>query len=464
MANGLIGGFGSFGQAQGQTQGNLLGGVFQQQPTRGELRRGLLSDLVQQYGGNAQQTGGAAIGAGLGIGISKLLGRDVQGAERADKIRRVQQQVNSQFGDQFASDPYSAFTGTAQALFDEGLIPEANAALQQAANYKPEPQKRRITVTGGTPEAEEISNQLEGRTFSVELTGNRVTGEEDITTEDDESRFTAKNIRLGGQTVIGQVDDDTGRVFYNGQDVTNQATFAPRQVEQGEPGEFNLEQKQEFDLREARVTAQNYANTAEDAINLIQEYPDINTWVGEAASVVNNVQAEAKALARASGVEFDESILDPSNYSSQFDDLGIQNERLQGLITNLSLQAAAASGQTGRAVSDKDMVRFIGEVGANARDPRAFAQTLSDSVNRTVRNLRTRSRELYGEDLGEGITFRGQPTGFTQSEIEQRQSGVSRDQALEKLPDGATLGKRNEKTGAWEVYQDGKIIGEIQPD
>jgi len=199
MANGLIGGFGSFGQAQGQTQGNLLGGVFQQQPTRGELRRGLLSDLVQQYGGNAQQTGGAAIGAGLGIGISKLLGRDVQGAERADKIRRVQQQVNSQFGDQFASDPYSAFTGTAQALFDEGLIPEANAALQQAANYKPEPQKRRITVTGGTPEAEEISNQLgykvpKGRTFSVELTGNRVTGEEDITTEDDESRFTASRL------------------------------------------------------------------------------------------------------------------------------------------------------------------------------------------------------------------------------------------------------------------------------
>jgi hypothetical protein len=138
MANGLIGGFGSFGQTQGQTQGNLLGGVFQQQPTRGELRRGLLSDIVQQYGGNAQQTGGAAIGAGLGIGISKLLGRDVQGAERADKIRRVQNQVSQEQGLNFATNPQQAFMRTAELLQGEGLQQEAIQAMMQARQFAPE--------------------------------------------------------------------------------------------------------------------------------------------------------------------------------------------------------------------------------------------------------------------------------------------------------------------------------------
>jgi len=139
MANGLIGGFGSFGrgQTQGQSQGSLLGNVFQEQPTAGQLRRGLFNEVVQQYSGNAQQTGGAAIGAGLGIGISKLLGRDVEGAERANKIRRVQERVSREQAENFANNPYEAFRNTASALFDEGLQAEGIAALRESQRYAP---------------------------------------------------------------------------------------------------------------------------------------------------------------------------------------------------------------------------------------------------------------------------------------------------------------------------------------
>ena len=212
MANGLIGGFGSFGQAQGQTQGNLLGGVFQQQPTRGELRRGLLSDLVQQYGGNAQQTGGAAIGAGLGIGISKLLGRDVQGAERADKIRRVQERVNSQFGDQFASDPYTAFTGTAQALFDEGLTQEAFAALGEAAKYKPEPVETERVIRGGTPEGDAAGLSEGESAIGTYLNGERIALKNRKIVEPDELRVgaTGRFKRKNSDEVVTLVRTDRG--------------------------------------------------------------------------------------------------------------------------------------------------------------------------------------------------------------------------------------------------------------
>jgi hypothetical protein len=311
----------------------------------------------------------------------------------------------------------------------------------------------RGTVTVGT-----LNNRL------VELTAEGAVpfeGDRDI---EEEAEFNARNISLPGVgTVIGQVNKN-GRVFYRGQDVTNQAQFAPQRVEQGEPGAFGTTQKQEFDIRTARVAAQNYANTAEDAIALLEESPDVNTFVGRAASIANSLKAEGQAIARAAGVEFDESILDPSNYSSEFEDLGINNRRLQGIITSGAFQAAAASGQTGRSVSDKDMQRFIGEFGANASDPQAFAATLRDSVNRTVRNLRNRSQELYGEDLGEDITFMGEPIGFTQAEIQERQTVLSREDAIKQLPDDATLGKRNPETGAWEVYRGGKVIGEIIPD
>jgi len=165
MANGLIGGFGSFGR--GQTQGSLLGNVFQEQPTAGQLRRGLFNEVVQQYSGNAQQTGGAAIGAGLGIGISKLLGRDVEGAERADKIRRVQERVNSQFGEQFASDPYTAFSGTAQALIDEGLFAEGLAALDRAREYVPQaPDTQTYYGPDGTPVQASVNR--EGRLVTLD--------------------------------------------------------------------------------------------------------------------------------------------------------------------------------------------------------------------------------------------------------------------------------------------------------
>jgi len=462
MADGLLGMLGG-GQQQAQ-QGNMLGGLFQSESqARRQGRNRLLGQALQIAQQQDPVRSGFALAGGLlGQGIARSMGRVTPEEARQQKFAGLQQQLMSEGLDP-TRDPAGFYNRTSELLYEMGETGPALQAAARARELAPEPQELtnvrdietedRGTVTVGT-----FGNRL------VEITPKGLVpfeGDRDI---EEEAKFTARNISLPNVgTVIGQVDEQ-GRVFYKGQEVTDQAQFAPQRVEQGEPGAFGTTQKQEFDIRSARVAAQNYVNTAEDAIALLEESPDVNTFVGRAASVANALEAEGKAIARATGVEFDESILEPSNYSSQFEDLGINNRRLQGIITSGAFQAAAAAGQTGKAVSDKDMQFFIGQFGADASDPQAFAASLKDSVNRTVRNLRNRSKELYGEDLGEDITFMGEPIGFTQAELRERETRLSREDAIKQLPDDATLGKQDPETGAWQVYRDGKIIGEIRPD
>jgi len=184
-------------------------------------------------------------------------------------------------------------------------------------------------------------------------------------------------------------------------------------------------------MRDNEVAARSFVATTGDALALLNEEPNINTFAARSASVVNNLQQEAKAIANTLGMEFDEEMLDPSNYSSTFDSLGIQNQRMRSLVTSLAFQAAAASGQTGRGVSNADINRFISEVGASASDPRAFAQTLMDVANRTERRFKidyeTRTGKPFEGDLGVSSL-----TGFTGGPKE-----VTTQAEYDALPSGA---------------------------
>lgn len=156
-------------------------------------------------------------------------------------------------------------------------------------------------------------------------------------------------------------------------------------------------------LRDAEVATRNFVGTAGDALKLLQENPDINTFMGRAAGIVNDLQQEAGAFARGMGLEFDVSTLDPSKHKDTFDDLGIDNARMKSLITSLAFQAAAASGQTGRSVSDRDVQRFIREIGASSADPRAFSQVLNDLAGRTVRNFQTNLAVRTGREIQDDL-------------------------------------------------------------
>ena len=194
-------------------------------------------------------------------------------------------------------------------------------------------------------------------------------------------------------------------------------------------------------MRDAEVATRAFVETATDAMNLLIEQPDINTFVGSAAALVNNLETEAKAIANSLGVSFDNNLINPSSYSSQFDRLGIRQPRMRSMITSLAFQAAAAQGQSGRDISNADIARFINEIGANSSDPRAFAQTLNDVTNRTTRRFgieyETRMRKPYEGSFNPLPLFETAPTppGGPEPENGSVLSSVGRFQ-IEVLPNG----------------------------
>lgn len=202
----------------------------------------------------------------------------------------------------------------------------------------------------------------------------------------------------------------------------------------GSQADVGLTNAEAEKMRDAEVGTKTFIATTGDAIRMLNEQPDINTFVAGAASLVNTVQQEGKAIARAIGANFDDSVLDPASYSSEFDSLGIQNERMRGLITSLAFQAAAASGQSGRDISNADVLRFVKEVGANSSDPRAFAATLRDVAQRTDRGFRINYETRLGSQY-EGDTGLSSIPGFSDNQQPTPTSSVGRFQ-IEVLPNG----------------------------
>lgn len=162
-------------------------------------------------------------------------------------------------------------------------------------------------------------------------------------------------------------------------------------------GQADMSKGESEKLRNAEISTRNFVTTVGDAIEMLEKNPDINTFTARAAGLVNNLQQEGRAIAAALGKNFDERMLDPSIHAETFDRLGIENARMRGLITALAFQAAAASNQAGRDVTEKDIRRFIEEVGAGSSDPRAFAEALQDVAGRTVRNFQTNYEVRMGK-------------------------------------------------------------------
>ncbi len=205
-------------------------------------------------------------------------------------------------------------------------------------------------------------------------------------------------------------------------------------------------------LRDRQVAATNFISTVGNTIELLKEQPNLNTFVARAAAVVKDLKQEGIALANELGMDFDTSVLDPASHAEQFDDLGITNRRIQSLITSLAFQAAAANNQTGRDISNQDVQRFIGEVGANAAAPDAFAAVLQDVATRTVDNFRNDFEirndgqefegdfglsEIFGTEtpVRSGAAAAGTGVDITETpqELAERLSGLEDDEFLQAV-------------------------------
>ncbi len=136
-----------------------------------------------------------------------------------------------------------------------------------------------------------------------------------------------------------------------------------------------------------KITAANLVGTAQDVLDLLDENPDINTFAASTAAFTNDMQQEGMALARSLGKTWEPDVFEPEQYSSIFDKLGVKRREFQSVMVSLAFQAAAASGQEARSVSDKDIERFLKEIGSVSEDPRGIAVAIRGLVKRTKRNL-----------------------------------------------------------------------------
>ena len=277
--------------------------------------------------------------------------------------------------------------------------------------------EQNVTTAGVEP------TSADGRSALAGTPGRNVL--ESFTVADIDNPENRRTVVRTPQGIFEQTVDAEGRPAFRPVDTTRVRRISTQ--EQGTRDELGTVDRRE--LEGAQLATISLTRTANDALKLLDQDPSANTLIAGASGIINSLQQEGRALANALDKDFTEDQLNPARFSDTFSELGINNARLQGIFTSLAFQAAAASGQTSKAVSDTDIKRFLRETGASSSDPETIRRVVTDLVNRTQRNFRDRflikeGREfegafppLFGSEGGqsprlpEGIPADSRPTG-----------------------------------------------------
>jgi len=130
----------------------------------------------------------------------------------------------------------------------------------------------------------------------------------------------------------------------------------------------------------------------DNAIDFVLKNPGANTFIGDVASFTNEVKAELNQVLRVIGKgklentdvlnlnSYNEAI--PGTEFGGWESLGIRTNVMKSKLLDLAYIVAAARGQTGKALSDKDVARFIEILGAGKSDYKSVAATLQDLKGR----------------------------------------------------------------------------------
>ena len=138
------------------------------------------------------------------------------------------------------------------------------------------------------------------------------------------------------------------------------------------------------DLLARDVNTRKAISSIGNAINYLQENPSANTITASVAAFTNEVKAEINGALSVlgKGKIDDPSVLNLETYNSTFDELGIKSNVLKSKFLDLAYVVAAARGQKGRALSDKDIDRFIRIIGSGSADYKSVIATLTDLQKR----------------------------------------------------------------------------------
>ena len=138
------------------------------------------------------------------------------------------------------------------------------------------------------------------------------------------------------------------------------------------------------DLLTRDVNTRKAISAIGNAINFVQENPAANTITAGVAAFTNEVKAEINGALSVlgKGKINDPSVLNLGTYDSTFEELGIKSNVLKSKFLDLAYVVAAARGQKGRALSDKDIERFIRIIGSGSADYKSVVATLTDLQKR----------------------------------------------------------------------------------
>lgn len=215
-------------------------------------------------------------------------------------------------------------------------------------------------------------------------------------------RSSAVNLLLpGGSTATGRERPDGSlemwtesgfaRVPPGTQKISTTAT--------GTPAQLGVDRNSLVSVRDTRIAARQAIESANDIQRLVAGRPDLLGVAGRIARLTDDVAAQAVGLANLTGLNVTAS-RDPSAYAEAFREMGgtaAESAQVQSAIVNMAFAAAAASGQSGRSVSDKDVERFVKEIGASTSSPNTFISVLESFKERVDRNYQIAAEETLGE-------------------------------------------------------------------
>ena len=481
--SGLLGNL--LGQAQNTQSGGLMGGgIFSQPQSRGQRRSKLLTDAISGAGANPYARLGASFG-GL-LGMAGRAGAEGVGlvdkpeeVQRNEAIKKVQSEVAEQgldptanpaeFGDFVAKRFEELGQGDLatktrlqiqQMMPEKKELPADSRNLQfraEQAGLKPGTEDyKNFMLTGGevgeegerdsttfyNPETQEyVRGTLDSKGRAFDTEGNELGPqflEKDYT--EDKSKGKQRTVQLpdgdfvrGRELPNGRVVDLEGNEFSEDARVVGLSLAASNQND--------LPKATQTALNEEQIGIENYTSLANEAIDLLESNPDANSLVAEGSRIFRNVRSEFDAVMRNFGIDLAEGVtkndlFDISKYDSEFDRMGLENPALKKLYLSLALSnAQAEAGQTGRALSDKDIERFLQQQGANLKDPEVAAEILKRNAQRMQeafkRSYRIRTGEKFPNELPSIKQYQGgreDPPG-----IDRSGSGESK-YDLEKYP------------------------------
>ena len=154
-------------------------------------------------------------------------------------------------------------------------------------------------------------------------------------------------------------------------------------------------------IMDKKSFTQNLVNNLTDMKEMLIADPDGGTLTAAAASFMGNIRAEGRALARKTGVEFDESFFDTSfTDENTWKNLGIDSSVLKSLATSAAY-SLAASQNDGR-VSGPDFNAALLQIGGNLADADQRIAVIDSVIDRQTRAF----KQTYFDVMEEEFTGR----------------------------------------------------------